>query len=44
MEKKRKSAVLLMEETGVLGENHRPIAGYWQILSHNVVWVHLAWA
>jgi hypothetical protein len=27
-------------ETGVAGENHRPTAGHWQTLSHNVV--HLA--
>jgi hypothetical protein len=24
-------SVLLMEETGVLGENHRPAASHWQI-------------
>jgi hypothetical protein len=30
-------AVLLVEETGVLGENHRPVASHWQTLSHNVV-------
>jgi hypothetical protein len=29
--------VLLVEETGVPGENHRPVASHWQILSHNVV-------
>ena len=34
-------SVLLVEETGVPGENHRPIASHWQTLSHNVVWVHL---
>jgi len=28
---------LLMEETGVHGENNRPIASHWQTLSHNVV-------
>jgi hypothetical protein len=36
--------VLLVEETGVLGENHRPAASHWQSLSHNVVsigiWTH----
>jgi hypothetical protein len=32
--------VLLMEETGVPGEIHRPVAHHWQTLSHNVV--HLA--
>ena len=31
-------SVLLMEETRVPGENHRPAASYWQTLSHNVVW------
>jgi len=30
-------SVLLVEETGVPGENHRPVANYWQALSHNVV-------
>ena len=30
-------SVLLVEETRVPGENHRPIASYWQSLSHNVV-------
>jgi len=30
-------AVLLVEETGVSGDNHRPVASHWQILSHNVV-------
>jgi hypothetical protein len=30
-------SVLLMEETGVPGENHWPVASHWQILSHNVV-------
>ena len=30
-------SVLLVEETGVLGENHRPVASRWQNLSHNVV-------
>jgi hypothetical protein len=29
--------VLLVEETGVPGENQRPAAGHWQTLSHNVV-------
>ena len=26
-----------MEETGNIGENHRPVASHWQTLSHNVV-------
>ena len=30
--------VLLVEETGVLGENNRPAASHWQTLSRNVVW------
>ena len=30
-------SVLLLEETGVTGENHRPVTSYWQTLSHNVV-------
>jgi len=29
--------VLLLEETGVPGENHQPAASHWQTLSHNVV-------
>ncbi len=31
---------VLLEETRGPGENHRPVASHWQILSHNVV--HLA--
>ena len=30
-------SILLVEETGVPGENHRPLASYWQTLSHTVV-------
>ena len=30
-------SVLLVEETGGTGENHRPVASHWQTLSHNVV-------
>ena len=30
-------SVLLVEETGVFGENHWPAASHWQTLSHNVV-------
>ena len=30
-------SVLLVEENGVSGENHRPVASHWQISSHNVV-------
>ena len=33
-------SVLLVEETGGPGENHRPVASDWQTLSHNVL--HLA--
>jgi len=29
-------SVLLVEETGVPGEYHRPVASHWQTLSHNV--------
>jgi hypothetical protein len=30
-------SVLLVKEIGVSGENHRPVASYWQTLSQNVV-------
>jgi hypothetical protein len=30
-------SVLLVEESGVPGENHQPAASQWQTLSHNVV-------
>jgi hypothetical protein len=30
-------SVVLVEDTGVPGEIHRPVAGHWQTLSHNVV-------
>ena len=33
-------SVLLVEETGGPGENHRPVASHLQTLSHNIV--HLA--
>jgi hypothetical protein len=29
-------SVLLVEETGIPGENHQPAASHWQTLSHNV--------
>jgi hypothetical protein len=35
-------SVLLVEENRVPGEIHWPPASHLQILSHNVVWVHLA--
>ena len=35
-------SVLLVEETGVPGENHRPAASYLQTLSHNVVFLALS--
>jgi hypothetical protein len=35
-------SVLLVDETGVPGEHHRPAACHWQTLSRNVL--HLAWA
>ena len=30
-------SVLLVAETGVPEENHRPVANHWHTLSHNVV-------
>ena len=30
-------SVLLVEETGGSGENHRPLASHWQNLSHRIV-------
>jgi hypothetical protein len=30
-------SLLLVKETRVLGENHRPVTSHWQTLSHNVV-------
>jgi len=30
-------SVLLVEETGLPRENHRPVASHWQTLSHSVV-------
>ena len=30
-------SILLVEETGLPGENHRPAASHWQTLSHNAV-------
>jgi hypothetical protein len=32
------SSIFLVEETGVLRENYRPVVSHWQTLSHNVVW------
>ena len=32
-----RQSVLLVEETGVPGENNWPVACYWQTLSHNVI-------
>jgi hypothetical protein len=34
-------SVVLDEETGVPGENHRTVASHWQTLSHMLCWVHL---
>jgi hypothetical protein len=34
-------SVLLVEETGGPGENHRPVTSHWQTLSHNVVHIAL---
>jgi hypothetical protein len=36
------AVILLVEETGVLGENHRLVASHWQNLSHNLAYI--AWA
>jgi hypothetical protein len=33
-------SVLVVDEIGGPGENHRPVSSHWQTLSHNVV--HLA--
>jgi len=30
-------SVSLVEETGIQGEKHRPVASHWQTLSHNSV-------
>ena len=30
-------SVLLVEKTGVPGENHWPVTSHWETLSHNVV-------
>jgi hypothetical protein len=30
-------SILLVEETGVPGENHRPVTSHWQTLSQNLV-------
>ena len=30
-------SILMVEETSVPGENHRPVASHWQTLSYNVV-------
>jgi len=30
-------SVLLVEETGVPGENHQPVASHWHTFSYNVV-------
>jgi hypothetical protein len=35
-------SVLLVEETGVPRENHRPAASYWKTLSHNVAQSNLS--
>ena len=37
-------AVLLVEETGVPGENYQPVASHWQLSSHNLYRVHLSCA
>jgi len=37
-------SVLLVEETGIPGENHRPAASHWQTLSPMLYRVHLTGA
>jgi hypothetical protein len=37
-------SLLLVEETGAPGENHRPAANHWQTSSHNVVSSTLVYA
>ena len=37
-------SVLSVEETGVHGENHRPVASHWQIYHIMLYRVHFAWA
>ena len=32
-----RGGVLLVEETGVPGKNHRPVSSHWKTLSHNVI-------
>jgi len=34
--KLNKNLVLLVEETGVPGENHWSVGSHWQTLSHNI--------
>ena len=35
-------SVLLVEETGVPGENYWPATSHWQTLSHILYWVHFS--
>ena len=37
-------SVLLVEETRVCRENHRPISSHWQTWSHNVLSTYFDWA
>jgi hypothetical protein len=37
-------SVLLVKDTGVCGENHRPAARHWQLYNIRLYRVHLAWA
>ena len=30
-------SVVMVEETTATGENHQPVASYWQTMKHNVV-------
>ena len=36
-------SVLLVEETGITGENHRPVVSHWQTYHIMLYRVHLAW-
>ena len=36
-------SILLVEENGVPGKNHRPVASHWQTLSHNNTEYSLPW-
>jgi hypothetical protein len=37
-------SVLLVDETGVPRENHRPVASHWQTSSHDIISTTSSWA